>query len=170
MAIRDISTRLFHIRGEHILKVAQIRGDLPVSIPKGRSLYMVRLEVAPKGNPEITQDQFSLSVISTTDDFTYQKGLGGGQRGFVGNKVPYEKLIEGAAFPEGRTKTEADPFIVEAVVSIMAGYRYNCNMRLFTEYRGFRQIPPLSRDNFDELRTYMPAIIQAFREVEPLLR
>ena len=174
MAVQDISSRLFNIKGEGKLETAYSTDfgtsdetDKSSSLVKsGRCLYLVRLELSSEGHPEIKDDKFSLSIRTTKNGIEYQKGLGGGRRGWVGEEISFENLIEKAHFPNERTNEPAPFDIRSALDDILKGYHYNCNFKVYSEFDGYKD-GFLAK--FDKLKTYMPIIIRAVKEVQTKL-
>ncbi|MCX6742362.1 MAG: hypothetical protein NTX24_04300 [Candidatus Pacearchaeota archaeon] len=173
MTVQELSTKLFYIRGENELKLAQIDNKPSVVIERGRCLYMVRLEVALAGHPEIIDKRFELKVKRATEEIYLSKGLGGGQRGLVGEEIPFERFIANATFPNDRTDEKpefTDPLIEEATKAILRGLNYNCNFKIYSQYGGIHGgIHSRHMVQFNETKTYLPVIVQALEEVQPLL-
>ena len=162
MAVQEINSRVFYIKGEATLEIALRDNGTSIAVENARCLYMVRLELAPEGHPELRGREFDVSVVTTHDGITYQKGLGGGRRGWVGDPIPFEKLVESARFPNERAKQQANPFLREALDLLFEGYHYNGNAAIYSEFEGYRHG---LGDSFDEGMTYAPILTQAGREI-----
>jgi len=163
MTVQELNSRLFYVRGEDNLELALGEGKAPLRVEKGRCLYLARFELSLAGqNPELPGEQFELLVRTTKENISYQKGLGGGHRGWVGKEIPFEELVKSAQFPNTRTKDTAVLSVREALEEIFAGYDYNCNFRIFSEFEGSRQG---LGNQFDKIGTYLPMIVKASKEI-----
>ncbi|MBI2665795.1 hypothetical protein HYX12_04195 [Candidatus Woesearchaeota archaeon] len=165
MTVQEADLRLFYIRGEGRIEAAYGR-DSTIKVDKGRCLYLVRLELEPVGGLELNDDKFDLMVRTTQDGITFQRGRGGGHRGWVGEEIPFEQLVKDAVFPRIRAKGTPDTVVTDALNNLLQGFHYNCYAIICSEFEGYRD--GLGRD-FSRIRTYLPVITQAVSEVQPLL-
>lgn len=167
MTIQEITSRVLLIRGTGTLHVAYGDDGTSAEVQNGRCLYLVRLELATEGHPEINADKFALHVRTTKDGITYSKGLGGSRRGWQGKEIPFEQFTGSAQFPHERTDKSVDTLVGNELADILRGFHYNCNFNIYSEFEGYRDgFGP----RFDVRRTYLPIIGSAIREVQPHLR
>lgn len=166
MTVQEIKSRLFHIKGEGRLETAYKNDGTSIPVEKGRCLYIVRLELALEGHPEIKEDKFDMRVITTKEELSYSKGLGGVRRGVVGDVVPFDGLIEDSVFPKVRSDKPIDLVVKEALTDLLSGYRYNCRFNVYSEFDGYWDG---FRNHFNERRTYLPIVRQAMEEVQTVL-
>ncbi len=175
MAVQEIKSRLFYIRGEGRIETAYgIEGRSSIveaPVDNGRCLYLVRLEIAPKDHPEMTKDRFELWVQTPKDGLQWVRHSG--YIGFRGEEIPFQKLVEGATIPlrKANKHQEADPRIRKAIGDIIGEQHFDFNFRLISEFDGDHDggFQGGLSNFFDPIRTYMPIIVQAVKEVQPEL-
>lgn len=162
MITQDITSRLFYVEGEANLEVAHSTKGDSKPVEKGRCIYRVRLELAPKGHPEITEPQFELRVRTTWDKVYYQRR---GKRGPSDDQVTFEELTKSPGMPAGRAKnakSAVDDLVRKALESVLGNQPFNCTALIYSEFNGYWNA---FANEFDETKTYLPIVVQACREV-----
>jgi hypothetical protein len=171
MITHDISSRLMYIQGEATLNKSYSGENDAEPVNLGRCIYAVRLELAPRGHPEITEDRFDLDVRTTWNGVYWQKGVGGGKRGPSENQVTFKELTKNIQTPTERANKSVPEGMREALTEILGEDVFNCNARIYSEFDGTwryfqdRSLGCFHCDNrFNKLKTYLPIVIQACQE------
>jgi hypothetical protein len=163
MVVTEIGSRVYRIEHSGNLQTAFGRGDDSMPVKEGRGLYLVRLELPTGVNPELGERRFNFNVKTTKDGITFQKGIGGGRRGWVGEAIPFENFITSAQMPLGRTaRYMNNPTITATVRELFGNLPYDCNVNVLSDFEGYRQG---FGTYYDELRTHLPLIVEALNEL-----
>ena len=176
MSIEDISTKVFCIERDTTLTTVYSIDDesLPVDV---KCRYLVRLELAEEGHPELTEDLVRLIDVSnyyqcsltkrrfarTRTQFSeYEHPLRRSLRD--GQVIPYSSLIEGGKCPVKRAENvregdKVDPSVLKEALGFQG--ILNCKAIVYSEYPGgWGQF----QGNFSAKKTYIPGLIETCKE------
>ena len=173
MAIEEITTRLFRLIGTANIATAYSNDGKMQPVDKGRCLYLARFEFAPQDHPELKNHSF---IHLTTTSYNLYSHHGRAQ----GEIVPYERLVEGKSISKAPSirslhssialNIAGDSNIFDLlpdVDEVVRTYSFDLNMVIYSEFDGYWQA---FGNRYDPFATYTPVIMQAYREVLPLLK
>ena len=153
MIEKDISSRLIYFRGIGNIAEAHSKYDKPLKVDNGKCSYLARLELAPKGHPELTDNRLDMQIIDTYVNIY-------GKR--EGEMTSFENLVKDhTKFPSSKAKGKI-PIIQDEIQGKFSNFNYNLNFLILSEFSGYWEG---FIAHFDEEKTYSPIIHKACEEI-----
>jgi len=144
------TSRLIYAKGDAIIKHAFSKSNENREVEDGRCAYLLRLELASKGHPEIKKDIVNFNVKDI-----YLKIYGK----MEGDMLNFEQLVsQQSQMPDSRAVSE----IADDTLTSIFDQRYNLNMLILSNFSGYYQFFDRS---FDNEKTYFPVIQEACNEI-----
>ena len=174
MITQDSSSRLIYTKGvgDVVEAYSTKLGVGSFGVNGGKCNYLMRLELAKEGHPELTGNKLDLRVVDT------HLNIYGNKKGKL---IPFEKLVsECSKVPSVRAKRDV-PAIFRNI--LFEGFNWNANMLIVSNFSGYwggsefvderrRLVQSIISgasggfgSHFDEEKTYAPIVQQAFKEI-----
>jgi len=153
MAVKELTSRLFYVRGETTVDTILSKDGRAKPIADGRCTYLARVEIGDLEHPELKDSKVNIRNLSTHINI-YGKG--------EGDRIPYERLWGQYAIMPEKANDASNSFLQEMVAEHFPGRSYNVNLIILSAFDGYYQG---FNNRFDETKTFAPVVAQALDEV-----